>query len=440
MIERAIQGRMIVPDFSGFCRDVNTVFKRVRENRDGAPANYIPQLDVDGEAADKFAAAFCTIDGQRASFGDAKDFFTLQSTSKPVTYCLALEEHGSDYVHQFIGHEPSGLGFNELSLNRQNRPHNPLINAGAIMSSSLIKLKEKRQLVAQQDRQALLAKGWSGSRFDFVLDRWAALCGGRKPRFSTAVFLSERETADRNFALAYHMRENDAFPPDADMHDVLEFYMQICSIEVTSEMMSVVAATLANGGVCPTTGERVFRTDTVRNCLSLMSTCGMYDYSGEFAFTIGLPAKSGVCGAIMVVIPNVMGFCVWSPRLDEIGNSVRGIEFCRRMVETFNFHNYDDLTGRSDRKDPRLNPIQVKARQVNEVIWAASKGDLGAIQNRLEQGGVVDYADYDQRTALHLAAAEGQEQVVRWFIDQAEAQGNPSVLNPARPMARHTVG
>ncbi len=91
----------------------------------------------------------------------------------------------------------------------------------------------------------------------------------------------------------------------------------------------------------------------------------MYDYSGEFAFTIGLPAKSGVSGAIMVVVPNVMGFCVWSPRLDNHGNSVRGIEFCRELVARFNFHNYDDLTGSSQKRDPRLNPIELRARQVN---------------------------------------------------------------------------
>jgi glutaminase len=225
------------------------------------------------------------------------------------------------------------------------------------------------------------------------------------------------------------MREKRAFPEDTDLHDILEFYIQCCSIELNTEMLSVVAATFASGGICPVTGERVFKTETVRNCLSLMSSCGMYDYSGEFAFTIGLPAKSGVSGAIMVVIPNVVGFCTWSPRLDEVGNSVRGIDFCRRLVDRFNFHNFDDLTGHSSKGDPRLNPIQVKSRQVNEMILAASKGDLGAIQDQIQRGSELTCRDYDLRTPLHLAAAENQLHVVRFFIDEAAGECGDFSLN-----------
>ncbi|MDP6692408.1 MAG: glutaminase [Alphaproteobacteria bacterium] len=430
LIERALQGRMVVPDFAGFEQRMAGIFDRVRAENSGVPADYIPQLNVQGEEADRFGVALCTTDGQRASFGDARKFFTVQSTSKPITYALAVEEHGSRYVHEFVGHEPSGVGFNELTLNRDNQPHNPMINAGAIMTASLVGLTDKRRLIGGGEAQGGGLRGWSGRRFDHVLDRWKALCGNQEPRFSTSVFLSERETADRNFALAYFMRENGAFPDDVDMHDVLEFYLQCCAIEVNAEMMSVIAATFANGGICPVTGERVLQTDTVRNCLSLMSGCGMYDFSGEFAFTIGLPAKSGVSGAMMVVIPNVMGFCVWSPRLDALGNSVRGVAFCRELVRKFNFHNYDDLTGSSRRMNPRLNPIQVRAREVNEMIWAASKGDLGAIQDQLGRGAALNFGDYDLRTPLHLAAAENQSHVVRYFVDQAAAAGGNGNLSP----------
>jgi len=430
LIERALQGRMVIPDFSDFCADIEAIFERVKPNGAGAPADYIPQLNVQGEEADRFGVSICTIDGQRASFGDAQKTFSVQSTMKPILYAMAVEEHGSDYVHQFIGQEPSGKGFNELTFNRENQPHNPMINAGAIMSASLVGLSEKRALTAGGDQEAMDVRGCSGRRFDQVLDRWAELCGGERPGFSTSVFLSERETADRNYALAYFMRENNAFPPGAELHDILEFYMQCCSIELNTQMMSVIAATLANGGICPVTGDRVLQPDTVRDCLSLMSACGMYDFSGEFAFKIGLPAKSGVSGAIMVVVPNVMGFCVWAPKLDELGNSVRGIDFCRELVREFNFHNYDDLTGGPNRKDPRLNPIQVRAREVNEMIWAASKGDLGAMQDRLSRGGNLNIADYDQRTPLHLAATENQVEVVRFYVEQAMATGAPEQLSP----------
>ena len=430
LIERALQGRMVVPDFSGFCREIGEIYDLARANRSGAPANYIPKLDLPEAEADSFGLSLCTIDGQRFSLGDSERFYSVQSTCKPINYCLALEEHGEETVHRFIGHEPSGASFNELTLNKDSQPHNPMINAGAIMSSALIKLSEKRQLAAAGQQKGPGLRGWSGERFDYVMERWRALCGGESPRFSTSVFLSERETADRNFALAYFMREKQAFPEDADLHDVLEFYLQCCSIELNTEMMSVVAATFASGGVCPVTGERVFKTETVRSCLSLMSSCGMYDSSGEFAFFIGLPAKSGVSGAIMVVVPNVMGFCIWSPRLDQVGNSVRGIDFCRRLVQRFNFHNFDDLTGHSSKKDPRLNPIQVKARQVNEMILAASKGDLGAIQDQLQRGSEVTCRDYDLRTPLHLAAAENQLHVVRFFIEEASGDGGAFDVNP----------
>lgn len=297
------------------------------------------------------------------------------------------------------------------------------------MSSALIRLSDKTHKAQRGSRDAI-ERGWTGERFDYVMSRWRSLCGGETPRFSTSVFLSERETADRNHALAYFMREKDAFPDSVHIHDVLEFYMQCCAIELNTEMMAVVAATLANGGICPITGERIFRSETVRYCLSLMSACGMYDFSGEFAFSIGLPAKSGVSGAIMVVVPNVMGFCTWSPRLDEQGNSMRGIEFCRRLVDCFNFHNFDDLTGIAGKKDPRLNPIHQKARLVNEMILAASKGDLGAIQEQLQRGSALMCRDYDLRTPLHLAAAENQLQVAQLFVREARRDPGRIDLNP----------
>ena len=128
---------------------------------------------------------------------------------------------------------------------------------------------------------------------------------------------------------------------------------------MTAETMSVIAATLANGGVCPLTGVRVFEPATVQKCLSLMYSCGMYDFSGEWAFRVGPPAKSGVSGVIMIVVPNVMGVVCWSPRLDENGNSVRGIDFSKRLVDTFNFHNYDHMVGGSGKRDPRLQRDQL---------------------------------------------------------------------------------
>jgi glutaminase len=201
--------------------------------------------------------------------------------------------------------------------------------------------------------------GDAAGRFDHVTSAWSRLSGGRRIGFDNAVYLSERETAYRNFSLAYEMQRSEAFRPGVDLQQTLEFYFQNCSIDVDAEILATAAASLANAGTCPLTDDQVFSPDTVRNCLSLMASCGMYDFSGEFAFTIGLPAKSGVSGGVMLVIPGVMGISIWSPRLDEHGNSVRGIEFCKRLVAKYNLHVFDPAKsnlsnpGSGGRRDPR---------------------------------------------------------------------------------------
>ena len=305
LIRRAVEGNLAVPDFTALTADVTRMYDELLPVRSGSVADYIPQLKrVD---PDQLAIAVCTVDGQRFSVGDAAAAFCLQSVSKTVSYCLALDEHGTEAVHKHMGREPSGQSFNQLALNPGGLPHNPMVNAGAIMTTSLIRPDED-----------------IADRFDLVAETWRRLAGGRRPGFNNAVYLSERKTADRNFALGYSMRERGAFRPGTDLLTTLEFYFQSCSIEVDAQMLAVAAASLANAGVCPLTEDPVFSPGTVQSCLSMMSSCGMYDFSGEFAFTIGLPAKSGVSGALMLVIPGLMGICVWSPRLDEHGNSVRG--------------------------------------------------------------------------------------------------------------------
>ena len=254
-------------------------------------------------------------------------------------------------------------------------------------------------------------------RFDYVLDTWSRLSGNFRAGFNNSVYLSERQTADRNFALGYFMRENNAFPANTDLIQTLEFYFQCCSIEVTTQALSVVPATLANGGICPITGERIFRPDTVKNCLSLMGSCGMYDFSGEFAFTIGLPAKSGVAGGLMVVIPNLLGFAIWSPALDSLGNSVRGLEFCKKLVSKFNFHVFDSLVGSDNQKnDPRQKRNQSTIDGAISLCWAAAEGDIKEMQRLVARGVDINQADYDGRTAMHLAASEGHAAAVEYLL------------------------
>ncbi|XP_041095221.1 glutaminase liver isoform, mitochondrial-like [Polyodon spathula] len=238
--------------------------------------------------------------------------------------------------------------------------------------------------------------------------------------FSNATFQSEKETGDRNFAIGYYLKEKKCFPSGADMIAALDFYFQLCSIEVTCESGSVMAATLANGGICPITGERVLTAEAVRNTLSLMHSCGMYDYSGQFAFHVGLPAKSGVSGAVLLVVPNVMGVMCWSPLVDRVGNSVRGIHFCQELVSLFNFHNYDNLHHFTKKLDPRRQPGDARNKSVVNLLFAAYSGDVSALRRFALSMMDMEQKDYDSRTALHVASSEGHVEVVRFLVEECK--------------------
>ncbi|MEB4212047.1 glutaminase A [Mycobacterium sp. 94-17] len=406
LIARALRGDLVIPDFTRLAGEIREMYDNVRADESGVVADYIPQLKrVDPE---KLAIAVCTVDGQRSSVGDTDVMFCVQSMCKPINYSLALEEHGVAAVHHHVGREPSGRGFNELSLTDVGLPHNPMINSGAIMTCSLLRSHDEL-----------------ADRFDHVASAWRRLSASGRVGFNNTVYLSERRTADRNYALGYFMREHDAFPQGIDLVETLEFYFQCCAIELDTHALAVVAATFANAGINPLTNEPVFKPSTVRHCLSLMSSCGMYDYSGEFAFTIGLPAKSGVSGGLMLVVPGVMGVCIWSPRLDTHGNSVRGVAFCRELVTRYNFHIYDSLIAGEDtgKRDPRRKKNESEITGTMRLLYAASQGDLDELRAVLATGADPSAADYDGRTALHLAAAEGHSAAVRYLLESGARPG-----------------
>ncbi len=410
LLVRLLQDRFIIPRFDRFAADVGALFEDGRAETAGTVASYIPELArVDPE---NYGLGLCTVDGQRASYGDSDAVFCAQSAAKPITYARALERVGGERVHAHVGREPSGRSFNDIALNRVNKPHNPMINAGAIMCCALTDPEESVD-----------------ARFDALGALWLDLAAGDlgygagKARYNEAVYQSEKATANRNYALAYLMMEKKAFPEGADLHAALDLYFRICALELSVDRMAIVAATLANAGVCPLTNRRVLSVETVKNVLSLMSSCGMYDFSGEFAFTIGLPAKSGVSGVLMAVVPGVLGFAVWSPRLDPLGNSVRGVAFCRRLVERYHFHMYDGLAAPVSKHDPTERRSWARGLEAYQLIQAAGLGDLVEVRRLLAHGSSVNAADYDRRTPLHLAAAEGCGEVVRYLLAHgADAQ------------------
>ncbi|KAM5267695.1 glutaminase kidney isoform, mitochondrial isoform 1-T1 [Hipposideros larvatus] len=406
LLTQAFRRKFVIPDFMSFTSHIDELYESAKKQSGGKVADYIPQLAK--FSPDLWGVSVCTVDGQRHSIGDTKVPFCLQSCVKPLKYAIAVNDLGTEYVHRYVGKEPSGLRFNKLFLNEDDKPHNPMVNAGAIVVTSLIKQGVN-----------------NAEKFDYVMQFLNKMAGNEYVGFSNATFQSERESGDRNFAIGYYLKEKKCFPEGTDMVGILDFYFQLCSIEVTCESASVMAATLANGGFCPITGERVLSPEAVRNTLSLMHSCGMYDFSGQFAFHVGLPAKSGVAGGILLVVPNVMGMMCWSPPLDKMGNSVKGIHFCHDLVSLCNFHNYDNLRHFAKKLDPRREGGDQRVKSVINLLFAAYTGDVSALRRFALSAMDMEQRDYDSRTALHVAAAEGHVEVVKFLLEACKVNPFP---------------
>jgi glutaminase len=283
---------------------------------DGVVATYIPELARANPQW--FGVAVATTDGHVYEAGDTRQPFTIQSISKALTYGLALEDRGLDTVLTRIGVEPTGEAFNSISLAPDTgRPLNPMINAGAIAATALV----------------------AGRSFDDRLARLLAvysLYAGRALAIDEAVYTSESVTGHRNRAIGYMLRNFDII--DGDPGPALDLYFRQCSVAVDCRDLALIAATLANGGVNPVTQERAVRAGYVERILSVMTTCGMYDSAGEWMYSVGLPAKSGVSGGVMVVLPGQLGIGVYSPPLDIHGNSVRGVRVCQDLSRECELH------------------------------------------------------------------------------------------------------
>jgi glutaminase len=250
--------------------------------------------------------------------GDTQVPFTIQSISKPFAYGAALEDNGLATMMSKVWMEPSGEAFNAISLRPETgQPANPMINAGAIATTSL------------------LEGGTAQLKVNRIMDAFTRYAG-RPLHIDQATYKSESETGHRNRAITYMLRNFDII--SGDPLPSLEAYFMQCSILVTCRDLAIMAATLANGGVNPVTGKRAVMANYVQHILSVMATCGMYDAAGEWIYDVGMPAKSGVAGGILAVLPGQLGIGVFSPRLDAHGNSVRGIQACRELSDHFGLH------------------------------------------------------------------------------------------------------
>ena len=290
------------------------VLDQHRGNVSGAVASYIPELAKADPS--QFAICLVTVEGAVYEVGDARQQFSIQSISKPLTFALVLDEQGPEAVEERIGVEPTGDAFNSISLDpATGKPLNPMINAGAITAAGLV-----------AERHGEMAE----SKLLAAYGRHA----GRALSVDDTVYASESGTAHRNRAIAHLLFGTGAVRVEPEA--ALDLYLRQCSILVDVRDLAVMAATLANGGVNPVTGERAAAADTVTKVLTVMATCGMYDAAGQWLYDVGLPAKSGVGGGIIAVLPGRLGIAVFSPPLDEHGNSVRGVAVCRQLASELN--------------------------------------------------------------------------------------------------------
>lgn len=347
---------------SRLLRDIHT---RHRENPAGTVASYIPELTKANP--DWFGVCVATRDGHVYEVGDTRQKFTIQSISKALVYGLALEDRGEEEILRRIGVEPSGDVFNAISLRPgTGQPLNPMINAGAIASAGL---------VLERDGESRIAR----------IVQYLSRCAGRTLDIDEDVYASESRTGHRNRAIGWMLRHAGVL--EDDPQETLETYFRQCSVRVTCRDLALIGATLANHGRNPITRERAIQEPSVDNILSVMATCGMYDATGEWVYRVGLPAKSGVGGGILAVLPGQLGIGVFSPKLDAQGNSVRGVLACIDLARELNLHLFNPSAAPQPSIRRTYDGSQVTSRRRRPPAAAAALRKYGSRIRVLELQG-----------------------------------------------------
>ena len=388
---------------------------RVSALTGGKPADYIPELGKVEPSL--FGIAIATTDGEVYGVGDTQHPFTIQSVSKPFMYGYALNRYGREAVLKHVGVEPTGEAFNSIVLDEvANRPFNPMVNAGAIAVAELMDGASQEQRTAN------------------MLALFGDLAG-RPLGIDEAVFRSEEATGHRNRAIAYTMLNTGMIKRDPN--EVLDLYFRQCSVNVTTRDLAIMAATLANDGTNPITGKRVFQAEYVRDVLSVMNSCGMYDYAGEWAYEVGMPAKSGVSGCIIAVIPGQIGIGVFAPPIDSHGNSLRGIRVCQEISKEFELHAFNNRTNvrsviRREYRGDLVHSNRLRTPYERQVL--ARQGDKVAV---LEAQGALFFGSTEQllRRIAQLAAETRYVVVDFKRVHLADASAHKLIARAARSIA-----
>lgn len=369
---------------------LDDVHARIGEITDGRVATYIPPL---GKADPSlFGLALATRDGHVYEAGDTDVPFTIQSVSKPFVYALALHDRGLNAVLRKVGVEPTGEGFDAIRLEAgTGRPLNPMVNAGAIVVASLVD-----------------GADW-GRRFQRILDGLSAFAG-RDLSVDHEVLASEERTGDHNRAIGYLLR--NAGTLDGSVDEAVKVYFMACSTLVTARDLAVMAMTLSSGGVNPLTGRRVVGTDTTEHVMAVMATSGTYDFAGEWLLRSGLPAKSGVAGGLVAVLPSQLGIGVYSPPLDRRGTSVRAIAACQELSSRFGLHLMRPVTGTMSAIHRYLRGDAVSSRRSRRFAEREILRTRGRAIALCELQGDLGFASTD----IAVRAITGDHDGVRWLI------------------------
>ena len=394
-----------------FLEQLHNQYKGLRE---GKVASYIP--DLMKADPDWFGICVVTFDGQVYEVGDTRQPFTIQSISKPLAYGIALEDSGNEKVLSKIWMEPSGEAFNSISLDPSGRPLNPMINAGAIATTGLI-----RGYTTEQKVQRIL-EVFS----DYV---------GHELEIDESVCRSESETGHRNRAIAYMLRNFDVFTDDP--MPSLEVYFKQCSILIHCRDLAFIGATLANDGVHPITARRAVGSAHIESMLSVMASCGMYDAAGEWLYSVGMPAKSGVGGGILAVLPGQLAVAVFSPPLDERGNSARGIAVCRELSTRYNLHLFNSVMPSRSVIRHRCTAAQVSSNRSRPAEEIALLNKYGQSIHLIEVQGQVTFGPAERVIRELIACADSAFAMILDFsrVPQMDAVASQIFLESLAALA-----
>eukprot|EP01114_Cavostelium_apophysatum_P014008 TRINITY_DN3515_c0_g1_i2.p1 TRINITY_DN3515_c0_g1~~TRINITY_DN3515_c0_g1_i2.p1 ORF type:complete len:853 (-),score=225.26 TRINITY_DN3515_c0_g1_i2:38-2596(-) len=303
-----------LPPFEQFCDTLVALFDRAANNTSGAVSSQFPFLSQSDPEA--FGFAVCASDGSKFSHG-YDGHFSFQACTWPFIFGFACEEFTEDKVFEAVGTEPSTSPAHAMILNAEKKPHNPMVNAGAMLVTKL------------------LGEGLEPSaKISYVLDKLSDAAGCRVS-CSMPTYISMNDNADRDLSLGYWLRSNGNISKETDLKKLLDYYFQICSIEGDCQTGATLAATIANEGVSPITNKKFFEPKTNKKIFSLTTTCGMNENSSQWADLVGISGKCSISGATLLVVPKVMGICIYAPRLDQKGISARAHEFCKLISENF---------------------------------------------------------------------------------------------------------